>query len=1011
MSRKKKTAIILAGLLLVYALAGFMIIPLVLESILPDKLSETLHRPVTVENIRLNPFALTAAVEGLDIRDKNASDPFAAFDELFVNIQTLSLFKLGLVAKEVRLVRPDIHIVRTGQTEFNFSDLLPEKDPDAPPDPPAESPEHDKKPFQFSISNIAIVDGRIGFQDTVVDKSHELSAINFTLPHIANFKEHVDTYSEPLLTGDFNQAGLSFDLDTRPFHDSLETIVDVSVSGLAIDHYFAYVPENMVGFEITDGRLDLAAHLSFRAMPEKSDLTVEGTVGLAGLEITDRAGNKIFSLPGLKIDVAPCRPLENELTLAGVTIDAPQLSVVRNSQGIINLTTLGPEPSEEQAPTESDTASAGADQDETKSSEKNSASPADESPAETPFIISISDLALDSGKILFTDFAALSSAGSKPAEISLDDLMIHITDFTTAPDKTAQVEIAARVNQEAAIRAAGQAGVTPLWVDADFSVADLALAWGQPYIPENVHLIVADGKFSASGHATVETDENANLHTTVAGQAAIKAFASMDSVRNQDFIAWDTFSLDGIDVSINPLKINTEKILLAGFKNQLMVFKDGTTNLEAIFPKTASAEEAPADPAEKTGETTEETTATAVVPIKIGEVALDNFDFRFIDKNIEPNYSTHLNLSELRITGLTSENFESADLVAEGKIDDYAPVTINGKLNPLKEDLFLDVTYSLANMELSPLSPYTGKYIGQTIQKGKLSTRVEYTIDQKALSAKNHLLLDQFTLGQTVDSPDALKLPVGLAVALLKDRKGQINVDLPISGRTDDPEFGIGKPLLKALQNLIVKAATSPFALVGSLVGGGEELRFIEFAPGSTAITPDAAKKLDAIGKLMYERPALNLDISGYVDPAADRSALTALALERKIKAETLKKDAPKDPATLDSISLAPEKYLDLLKQTYAKEILSTAKDKKSLKPLKDPTLTAEEMETLLREQIAIPDAELRLLALERAKQVKGYVLEQQSVSADRLFLAEPETLSPGETEKFIASRVELNVR
>ena len=279
MSRKKKTAIILAGLLLVYALAGFIIIPLVLESILPDKLSETLHRPVTIENIRLNPFALTAAVEGLDIRDKNASDPFAAFDELFVNIQTLSLFKLGLVAKEVRLVRPDIHIVRTGQTEFNFSDLLPEKDPNAPPEPPAESPEHDKKPFQFSISNIAIVDGRIGFQDMVVDKSHELSAINFTLPHIANFKEHVDTYSEPLLTGNFNQAGLSFDLDTKPFHDWLETIVDVSVSGLAIDHYFAYVPENKVGFEITNGRLDLAAHLSFRTTPEKSDLTVEGTVG------------------------------------------------------------------------------------------------------------------------------------------------------------------------------------------------------------------------------------------------------------------------------------------------------------------------------------------------------------------------------------------------------------------------------------------------------------------------------------------------------------------------------------------------------------------------------------------------------------------------------------------------------------------------------------------------------------------------------------------------------------
>ena len=552
-------------------------------------------------------------------------------------------------------------------------------------------------------------------------------------------------------------------------------------------------------------------------------------------------------------------------------------------------------------------------------------------------------------------------------------------------------------------------GIKPFLLKNDFSLSDLKLTWLQPYIPASLELIISGGTFSASGNAEMSPAENGDIASSVTGNAAVNDFSCLDPLQKQSFAAWQTFSLNGIDVSTHPLKISTDKILLKDFQNRFIIFSDGVSNTEKIFKKNEASKDETSTPGEP--ETPEKQSESPVIPVQIGEVLLDNFDFQFIDQNIEPHFSTRLNLSELRVTGLTSEDFKAAELNAEGKIDEYAPIKIDGAINPLKQDLFLNVTYSLSNLELSPLSPYTGKYIGRMIEKGKLSTEVTYKIDKKEINAQNRILLDQFTLGQTVDSKDALKLPVGVAIALLKDRNGQINVNLPVSGRTDDPAFGFGKPLLKALQNLIVKAATSPFDLVSSVVGGGEELRYIEFDAASSTITDGSSQKLAAVKKLMFERPALNMDISGYVDANVDRDALADILFSRKLKLRKLNKDASPDMASVDALVLTPEEKQKLLKKIYAEELLSDPEKGSGLKPLKDPTLTIEEMTSLLRREITVSDAEMRLLALQRAREVKNHLLTDGSISPDRLFLKEPNTLSPEKKDEYSAARVELNVR
>ena len=253
-----------------------------------------------------------------------------------------------------------------------------------------------------------------------------------------------------------------------------------------------------------------------------------------------------------------------------------------------------------------------------------------------------------------------------------------------------------------------------------------------------------------------------------------------------------------------------------------------------------------------------------------------------------------------------------------------------------------------------------------------------------------------------MDSPDALNLPVGLAVALLTDRDGRINLDIPVSGRTDDPRFSPGKIIIQALTNILTKAATSPFALVGSLVGGGEELRYIEFAHGLASLEADAQKKLTAVEELLFQRPALNLEMTGYVDIEKDRAALAEMALDRELRimkwAETGKKKED-DAITAAEMTFSEEEYAKYLRNLYENKILEHPDTKEIAKPLSDETLTISEM----------TDA---ILIRQRVQTVRDHILAPGRIDGKRLFALEAKTLVPGKkTDTFKDARVELGLR
>jgi hypothetical protein len=345
------------------------------------------------------------------------------------------------------------------------------------------------------------------------------------------------------------------------------------------------------------------------------------------------------------------------------------------------------------------------------------------------------------------------------------------------------------------------------------------------------------------------------------------------------------------------------------------------------------------------------------------------------------------------------------------KLDNAAPVDINGKINPLSKDLYLDIVANARDIELSPFSPYSGKYVGYGIEKGKLSFNVKYKVENRKLDAQNQIILNQLTFGEKVESPTATKLPVLLAVALLKDRNGVIDINLPISGSLDDPQFSVGGIILKLILNIITKAVTAPFALLGSLFGGGsgEELSFVEFDYGRATLTPAAEAKLKTLATAMNNRPALKLEISPRVDPVNDLEGLKKASLERKVKAQKFKELARRGeaPASVDDVQVASGEYERYLKAAYGAE--SFPKPRNVIGLAKD--IPVPEMEALMLKYTQVGDDDLRDLANRRAQIVRDRILASGQITSDRVFIVASKTTSADDKSKGRSSRVDFSLR
>ena len=502
---------------------------------------------------------------------------------------------------------------------------------------------------------------------------------------------------------------------------------------------------------------------------------------------------------------------------------------------------------------------------------------------------------------------------------------------------------------------------------------------------------------------------------------------AVDPATNLDFVKWEAFSANGMRAGYNPMFLEVSRLALSGLACDLTIEADGTTNLQKIVgappPEGNESEEsdegqaagvAPASPGAPAPPVPASAVASApppaagdVVPIRIDTLTLQGGRIGLADRFIQPNYSATLGDFAGRVTGLSSRAGTVAQLDVRGSLANHSPLEISGSVNPLAAAAFADVKATFRDIDLPPFTPYSGKYAGYAIARGALTMEVAYKLQNRKLAAQNRFHVDQFEFGEKVESKAATKLPVKLAVSLLKDRDGVIDLDLPIEGSLDDPKFRIGKVIWKVLGNLIGKAVTAPFALLGKLFGGGgQELSSVDFADGRDAPDEAGRKKLDALAKALESRPALKLEATGRFSGEKDREGLQRLRLERMVKAQKLADLVKKgeSPASVDDVTIGENEYETWLKKAYGKEkfpkprnVIGIAKD-----------LPAQEMENLMLANLAVTDDDMRQLALARSNAVKDYLTGPGKIEAARVFVLEPGQKPAEATDKARASRVDF---
>ncbi|NJN69336.1 MAG: DUF748 domain-containing protein [Nitrospira sp.] len=444
---------------------------------------------------------------------------------------------------------------------------------------------------------------------------------------------------------------------------------------------------------------------------------------------------------------------------------------------------------------------------------KSSPSTAEADNPAKPWSITVEEVALRNYRAEFEDRTL-----ERPGRFAVDAMNLTVNDVQIPFKKPLPIDLSMKLNETGSISVTGKVAVEPLQADVDATLEHIEIRPFQPYLDRFLNADVLDGAIDLNGAVRFAKEHVHEPLLQFQGNLAVNQFALADHKDFGDLVTWKVLKVNQIALDVEPTAVKIAEVLWLEPSVQVVVDHDGQLNLSRLAKSPASSEQR-APPKEPESDKSQ-AKAGGPVPVTIDQVKLAKLAARFQDLSIEPKVRTSLTGFGGTIKGLSSKQLKKADVNLAGKVGRTAPFKIVGKINPLSEDAFTDLIITLNGMDLRPTGPYSGKYVGYGLSKGKLSLDLKYKVSQKVLEAENFVKVDQLTFGDKTDSPDATSLPVPLVVGLLKDRKGLIEIDMPIRGDLNDPDFKYGKVVLSTLLNLLTKVVASPFALMGKLDPG-----------------------------------------------------------------------------------------------------------------------------------------------------------------------------------------------
>ncbi|MGZ5575913.1 MAG: DUF748 domain-containing protein, partial [Methylobacter sp.] len=947
-----KIAVFIAGSLLgIYILLGFFLIPMLIKSQLPTLIQQETGRKTSVATVRFDPFSLQLSLQGFTFQEPNGQQ-FVGFDELFIDINGLeSIAQTALVVDKMSLSKPAVRIARDKKGRFNFKDLLKGND---------EAKKDGNEVFPVNIAKLSIAEGKLDWEDAHFNSPEKETAYPINL-EIENFTTQADQQSKLGMSLELNSGGkldwqgtISLNPLSSTGHIKLEKVQLPRIQALALQDYMQL---DLQGYELieTDYKADYA-NAKFNVSLNQSKLELHDFQVSATAHDKPMVKMVKFAVQGIGFDLN-----KNELTIESVSVDNADFVAWLNPEGVLSYQSLLPVANTETPPTE---------------------------PVEkTPWSIKVNNFALNNCGLTFEDQTL-----KKPATMTVKPINFQLTNYNNEAGASLPFQLSAGLNETGLIKLDGNAVIEPLSAQIAVDAKDVDLGKFQAYVDKLAKLDIIDGKLAADGKVMVAKSAQDKLEVKFAGNTEITDLITRDQLKNKDFIKWESLKLKGIDADLPANQYSADTLTINKPYVRIVIKKDRTINFNDVLIVEQNVEKTTQKQAVKAAKNTQP--EVNKLEYKLGKIEVIDGASDFSDLSLILPFAAQIKSLDGGASNFSSDKKSTIKVDLKGTAYDLAPVDVKGEINPYRGDY--DVSVNFTGMPMPLISSYMVQFAGYKVEKGKMSLKLNYKVSNKELTATNNILIDQLELGEKVENPNAVSLPLELAVALIKDADGKIRMDIPITGSLEDPKFSVTHLIADALVNAISKVITSPFRALASLVGSEADLSTISFPAGSAELDKKQISKLDDLVKALNKRRELKLEIKGAAYQEQDWPAVSDDALYdqlKRIKADEINKQGGRK-IRAEHVVISDEDYRRLMEQLFVEKfplmVEKTLLGKVRIVGTKADTNT-HEFYAIAKEKLSaiIKPEEQRLkgLAAERAQAIASYIVKKGGIANERIFI------------------------
>jgi uncharacterized protein involved in outer membrane biogenesis len=961
--RNRKKLLIFFVAVAIYALLGFFLAPYLAKKTAIQAVHDLYAAELRIEKISVNPFVLSIRVDGIEMDDPDGSR-FASLDQLFVNFQLSSLFRRAFTFQEIRIDSPEVFVERRAIGDTNFAFLLA-----------SEAEDDEPAPAESSIPRLIVKDFSLNAAALNWDDAVPTEAVSTTfgpvdvrildlstLPQGEGRQEVVITTES---TGTFSWSG---SLQLNP----LRSVGHASIDGSHFPLLSAYLKDTL-GFEAVEGDADVGLDYSIDTLEDgELDIDVDnfslafndvrlrthGRVNAGG----DGVDRDVLRIPSLRVDGGSLRMPEREVSIGSVSLDSIELELYRSQDGDLNIA---------------------ADDEDSDADSNEDAREADQ--MGDPWSLSLNRVDIAGAAVFLIDDSV-----SPQANLGVKDLHISLQEISNESGARFPTDVSLSTLGGGVVAISGEVGALPApSADLDLSIDGIALAFLHPYIKSLADVNLDSGAIGVEAKMVVSTEEKLSL----TGEVAISNFLITETDEGSRLGSWDALTADGFAYSMSGESLDISEIRFDRPYGDILIAEDGSFNLGRVAPgRQTDAGDADSSESVQAEQSVED--QSLPLAVTIGRVLINDGAADFEDRSLPLPFD--VNISELSgaLTTIATQSTEPSVAELEGKVDEFGLVRVTGVVTPLQIALDTDLHVDFQNVEMPKFSAYSVPFAGREIASGKLDLFLGYKVENSQLTGENKIVLRDFELGDKVDHPGASSLPLGLAVALLKSPDGTIDIDLPVRGNVDDPDFRYGSVVGKALVNLVVKIATSPFALLGKLVGAeADELEFIAFLDGRADLTPPEQEKAAKLAEALALRPELKMEIYGVVDRENDGLAIRSSRLDESVDQQI--------EATSDSDSEQyAEQRLKVLEEMFGrKDVRDQMKLEFTTDEVLDDLAYATELRRQLIDAVVLDEADFISLAQRRASNVQAAILAADENLLPQISVGELRAIDKGEDQ------------